>query len=123
MNWRSSMYRKRHQSQFNKVCRNMNKSIAEDNLWHGRFVIEQNASWFLPYGDGSHYLVVDYQFRDKKTGRISKRMGEANPLCHWNGSKLFWEMNDFITKDCFDDVWANPEVNIYGDKTDYTLIP
>lgn len=123
MGWRSSMYRKRHQSLFNTVCRNINKSIAKDNLWRGRFVIEQNASWFLPYGDGSHYLVADYQFRDKKTGRISKRMGEVNSLCHWNGSKLFWEMNDFITKDCYDDVWADAQKNIYEDKTDYTSIP
>ncbi len=123
MAWRSSMYRKRHQSLFNKVCRNMNKSIAKDDLWRGRFVIEQNASWFIPYGDGGHYLVVDYQFRDKKTGRISKRMGEANSLCHWNGSKLFWEMNDFITKDCYDDVWADAQKNVYEDKTDYTLVP
>ena len=123
MGWRSSEKKKRHQSQFNKVCRNINQSIIKDELWRGRFVIEQNASWFLPYGDGSHYLVVDYQFRDKKTGRISKKMGEANSLCHWNGSKLFWEMNDFITKDCYNDVWADAQKNIYGDKTDYTSVP
>ena len=123
MGWRSSRYRKRHQSLINKTFRNMNKSIVKDSLWRGRFVVEQNASWFLPYGDGGHYLVVDYQFRDKKTGRISKRTGEANSLCMWHGSKLFHEMNDFIAVDCFDDVWANPKENVYEDKTDYTLIP
>lgn len=122
MGWRSSENRKRHQSLVNKTFRNMNKSIAKDALWRGRFVIEQNASYFLPYGDGGHYLVIDYQFRDKKTGRISKKTGESNALCMWNGAKLFYEMNDFITNDCYEDVWANPQKNIYEDTTDYTLI-
>ena len=118
-NWKTSQYRKKHQRAVNAEFRKMNKSIAADNLWRGRFVVEQLASWFIPYEDHSgYYLIVDFQFRDKKTGQVKKMTSEANSLLF--GSKLFWEMNNFIVEDCFDYVWGAPDEHVYSDKTDYT---
>lgn len=120
-NWKTSQYKKKHQRAVNAEFRAMNKAIAADNLWRGRFVIEQLASWFLPYEDHSgHYLLVSYQFRDKKTGQIKKRWCEANSLLF--GVRLFREMNDFIVEDCYDNTWAKPKEYIYDDVVDYTKI-
>lgn len=106
MGYRYSTNRKRHQRQVNKVFRALNKNIEKDELWQGRFVARQRASYFVQYEDKSgYYLVVVYDFLDKKTGQTSRLYNELGwSLSFFNGTKLFMQMNDFIVLDC--DVWG-----------------
>lgn len=106
MGYRYSANRKRHQRQVNKVFRALNKDIEKDELWQGRFVARQRASYFVQYEDKSgYYLVVVYDFLDKKTGQTSRLYNELGwSLSFFNGTKLFMQMNDFIILDC--DVWG-----------------
>lgn len=106
MGYRYSGSRKRHQRQVNKVFRTLNKIIEEDELWQGRFVARQRASYFVQYEDKSgYYLIVVYDFLDKKTGQTSRLYNELGwSLSFFNGTKLFMQMNDFIVLDC--DVWG-----------------
>ena len=106
MGYRYSSNRKRHQRQVNKVFRALNKNIEKDELWQGRFVARQRASYFVQYEDKSgYYLVVVYDFLDKKTGQTSRLYNELGwSLSFFNGTKLFMQMNDFIVLDC--DVWG-----------------
>lgn len=106
MGYRYSANRKRHQRQVNKVFRALNKNIEKDELWQGRFVARQRASYFIQYEDKSgYYLVVVYDFLDKKTGQTSRLYNElGGSLSFFDGTKLFMQMNDFIVLDC--DVWG-----------------
>lgn len=106
MGYRYSANRKRHQRQVNKVFRALNKNIEKDELWQGRFVARQRASYFTQYEDKSgYYLVVVYDFLDKKTGQTSRLYYElGGSLSFFDGTKLFMQMNDFIVLDC--DVWG-----------------
>lgn len=106
MGYRYSANRKRHQRQVNKIFRVLNKNIEKDELWQGRFVARQKASYFVQYEDKSGcYLVVVYDFLDKKTGQTSNLYHEQDyALTMFYGSKLFRQMNDFIVLDC--DVWG-----------------
>ena len=105
MGYRYSANRKCHQRQVNKVFRAVNKNIERDDLWQGRFVVRQQASYFIQYEDKSGcYLVVVYDFLDKKTGQVSRTYYEPDySLSMFGGTKLFMQMNDFIVLDC--DVW------------------
>ena len=106
MGYRYSAKRKRHQRQVNKVFRTLNKIIEKDELWQGRFVARQRASYFVQHEDKSgYYLVVVYDFLDKKTGQTSKLYNETDwSLTFFDGTKIFMQMNDFIVLDC--DVWG-----------------
>ena len=106
MGYRYSAKRKRHQRQVNKVFRALNKSIEKDELWQGRFVARQRASYFIQHEDKSgYYLIVVYDFLDKKTGQTSKLYNEMSwSLSFFGGTKLFMQMNDFIVLDC--DAWG-----------------
>ena len=106
MGYRYSAKRKRHQRQVNKVFRVLNKIIEKDELWQGRFVARQRASYFVQHEDKSgYYLIVVYDFLDKKTGQTSKLYNETDwSLSFFDGTKLFMQMNDFIVLDC--DVWG-----------------
>lgn len=115
--------RQKHQRRLNKYVRELNKNIEQDNLWHGRFVVRQYATQWYRFEDGSGYeLYATLLFIDKKNGRIYTDRMTANEWCMWNGSKLWYTMNEFITK--YDDVWsAEGRDALYTDKTDYTKIP
>ena len=60
MRWLTSMNKKRHQREINRLVREANKSIEKDDLWHGRFCIKQVESpqWHV-YEDksGAEYFV------------------------------------------------------------------
>lgn len=90
-----SHHRKNHQRWLNAYCRAMNKSIANDELWLGRFVIEQKRTVMDWFEDGSGGLLAcQLQFRDKKTG-ITEDWWTDCLTVSWNG----WErMNNFIVK-------------------------
>ena len=118
MGWIYSHKRKRHQRAINKVVRNCNRAIENDELWRGRFVVRQKHSQFYHYEDKSGaYMWVSLEFRDKKFGTTKMYNFDTGDLCMWNGSKLFWAMNDFIIKHCH--AWE--EDDPYKDTTDYRL--
>lgn len=101
-NFRFSSNRKKHQRLLNREMRRINNSVYNDPLWKGRFYMRQVRSEFLRYEDKSGYeLFSVIELRDRQTG-ITKKIGAfVNSLC-W-GSRLFWEMNNFIVEDC--NVW------------------
>lgn len=103
--WKSSSNRKKHQRALNKVIKNINHSLLQDDLWMGRFYIKQGSySYFYPYEDGSGWnLYVVLEMHDRLTGQKKEIGDEVNHFCMWNGSKLFWELNSFIVETC--DVW------------------
>ncbi len=108
----SSHKRKTHQRQINRICRAVNKNIAADSLWRGRFVVEQKATemeWFEDKSGGLIYCLL--QFRDKKTGTVT--LWRANGLEIARG--IYQKMNDFIVEDC--KVWENE--NPYKEVRDY----
>lgn len=107
-----SQKRRTHQRWLNRFCRSVNKSIADDPLWLGRFVVEQKATkmdWFEDKSGGLLYCHL--QFRDKKTG-ITKDWYTDCLEARWH---MFFKMNDFIVKDC--QVWENEKP--YEERRDY----
>ena len=92
-----SKNRRNHQRWLNGACREVNKNIAKDPLWLGRFVVEQKATqmeWFDDKSGG--ILHCHLQFRDKKTEHIKDWYTDAYEVS-W---RIFWEMNNFIIGDC-----------------------
>ena len=82
MGWKYSRYRKKHQRAVNKVFRDVNNTIRNDELWRGRFVVEPIMSNFVAcYENGYGELFVHYQFRDKKTGRTKYCADYSNYIC------------------------------------------
>lgn len=45
--------RRTYQRKLNKLIKEVNKNIANDNLWRGRFEIRQKDAWFEKFEDGS----------------------------------------------------------------------
>ena len=110
MRWLTSMNKKRHQREINRLIREANKSIEKDDLWHGRFCIKQVESpqWHV-YEDksGAEYF-VHLKFIDKCTGRY---WVQAETVNHWRGSfgngwRIWDKMNWFIVEHC--SVWDEP---------------
>ena len=92
-----SKNRRNHQRWLNKFCRVVNHGIENDNLWLGRFVVEQIATdmdWFDDKSGGLMYCRL--RFRDKKTGKTLI----WNTNCLEVGHKMFMKMNNFIVEDC-----------------------
>lgn len=107
MRWLTSMNKKRHQREINRLVREANKSIEKDDLWYGRFCIKQVESpqWHI-YEDksGAEYF-VHLKFIDKCTGRY---WIQAETVNHWRGSfgnswRIWDKMNWFIVEHC--SVW------------------
>lgn len=104
--------RRKHQRWLNSFCRWVNKSIADDPLWLGRFVVEQKATemeWFDDKSGGLLYCLL--QFRDKKTGKT--KLWSTDCLeATW---QMFVKMNNFIVEDC--EVWEKEQP--YKEVKDY----
>ena len=115
--------RKKLQRKVNKVVREVNRSIERDTLWNGRFYITQCGSQYYRYEDGSGgQLFVRFVFVDKKTGDFAVLHEDSVGVLLFNGNKLAWKMNEFITEYC--KVWEKEtRDDLYGDKTDYTKHP
>lgn len=115
----TTLNRKKHQRWLNKQFRAVNKSIEQDDLWRGRFYIEQISNQFTIYEDHSGaYLWVKYACVDKKTGLAQLNWNNSYTLSShsWN---LFWFINNFIVDQI--QVWENEKPD--EDKTDYTKVP
>jgi hypothetical protein len=98
--------RRKHQRWFNRYCRNVNKSIEDDNLWLGRFYISQERTHMEWFDDGSgglmHALIT---MHDRKTGRTKTRWYDGLDM----GWKFWCDFNNFIIEDC--KVWEEvPDV-------------
>jgi hypothetical protein len=113
-------------SKINKAIRVINKNIAEDNLWKGRFVVLNRAMWMHEYEDKSGvYAVIRIAAFDKKTGKYEElMMDEYDVLGYWgNGSFKLWNfINDFIVDKV--KVWSeNPSPRDKDFVVDYTKVP
>ena len=108
--------RKIKQRKINKIVRNMNKNLQEDNLWRGRFIVHQIYSDWESYEDGSGgCLRVTLNVRDKKTG-VNKNYYFDNYSWSWD---LFQYVNDFIIYDSH--VWDNIQ-EVKDDITDWSKV-
>lgn len=97
MQWLTSQNRKRHQRAMNKLVREVNRNIENDSLWLGRFYAKQIAAEWVTYEDHSGAeLWVTLQFIDRKTGYTFEVANTVNHWRYFNGSYLWWAMNDFI---------------------------
>lgn len=94
---RRSLKRKKYQRDMNKLVRGFNKSIQNDWLWNGRFVMRQRDITFIEYEDKSGMIVdIVLELIDTKTGHIYLFL--AN---NYNASSKIWfEANRIIC-----DVW------------------
>lgn len=96
--------RRVHQRWLNKYCRDVNRAIYDDNLWRGRFVVEQvstHMDWFEDKSGGLLYCLL--RFRDKKTGHTKLWYTDCLEVC-W---QMFMKMNNFIVEDCA--VWEKED--------------
>ena len=105
--WISSRKRKRHQRAMNKLVREFNKSLTEDDLWQGRFQVYQvhSPGWY-PYEDGSGAdLAVCLRVVDRATGRYFERWKTVN---EWNGIRAsgyrIWELTNWLITQHWD-IW------------------
>ena len=98
--------RKNHQRWFNKYCRYVNKIMDEDDLWLGRFQINQLRSEMNWFSDGSGgVMAVEIRMYDRKTG-IAKTRWYTGLDMSW---KFWYDFNNFIIEDC--KVWEEkPDV-------------
>lgn len=105
----TSANHRKHQRAINKVFRDINKSICDDELWLGRFAVVQCHTVFIIYkyeDSECGTMYIFYQFVDKKTGRRSQTYySDTNDILN-HSYKIYWRMNDFIVKDCSPDVWG-----------------
>lgn len=115
MSYKYSVNRRKHQRAVNKVFREVNKVIYNDELWLGRFAVVQDCSYMYTEKEtnGSDYkewgeLFVAYYFVDKKTGRKSDKFMDNSNLIT-NSTRIMYHMNKFIVEDCYPDVWGAKE--------------
>ena len=97
--WLTSYNKKRHQRAINKLVRAINHNLEQDDLWCGRFVIQQDESpqWRL-YEDGSGAeLFVRLRFIDRATGRYYVKWESVN---QWRGLRAtgyeIWKMMNWL---------------------------
>lgn len=108
--WLSSFDRKRHQRRMNQMVRAVNKNIYNDDLWRGRFVVRQvGTPYFYTYEDksGAELQGIHLVVTDLLTGQTHDGWDDVNGWCHWNGSRLWWFVNDAITQHF--DVWREDD--------------
>ena len=108
----TSHKRRNHQRWLNSYIRAWNKGLENDELWQGRFKIEQVSTqmeWFDDNSGGIMHCLL--RFRDKKTKKETLWYTDCVEV-EW---KMWLHMNDFIVKDCA--VWENE--NPYEEKRDW----
>ena len=104
--WKYSFNPKVHQRAVNKVLRDMNKNIENDDLWQGRFFMRQWSRETVYYEDHSGlYLWLEIRLYDKKTKKYLRWFCDSHDVLAWNGYKVWEKMNNFIVEDL--DVWRN----------------
>ena len=111
--------RRKYQQKLNREIRLLNKNIAEDDLWNGRFIFFQKDASFSTFEDksgGLLYAII--RCYDKKTAYYCDYRLEYAPWLHGIKYKLFMDIaNDFIVEKA--NVW---DYDPRKDKTNYNLI-
>lgn len=112
--------RKTYQKQFNKKLREVNKQLAADDLWQGRFIFLQKDSSFEKFSDNSGgILYLTIRGYDKKTGYYKDYHLEYAPYLSGVDWHLFADIvNHFIVEDC--DVWRKEDVR--NNREDFTKV-
>ena len=101
MQWLTSMDRKVHQRALNRAIRAFNKSLENDDLWCGRFIVRQyeDSPQWRRYEDGSGAeLWVKLKFIDRATGRYYVGAHSVNHWLSFNGQRVWELMNWLITE-------------------------
>lgn len=114
--------RKKYQRAFNKKIRAINKNVANDNLWRGRFEMRQKDAHFTKFSDGSGgILTVFVRAYDKHTKYYKDYVIDFAPYLSFNDWHVWDAMNGFITQDA--KVWEQrPNPTEAGFKKDYTKV-
>lgn len=114
--------RKKYQRAFNKKIRAINKNIANDDLWLGRFEMRQKDARFDKFADDSGgILTVFVRAYDKHTKYYKDYIIDFAPYLSFNDWHIWNAMNEFITKDA--KVWEmKPNPRDENFKRDYTKV-
>ena len=89
--------RKKHQRKVNKLVRQLNNNIKNDEIWLGRFEMRQVHSDFIVFSDKSGaYLSCYFEIIDKLSNVRKLVNIEENQFIEYD---LWRAMNDFITED------------------------
>jgi hypothetical protein len=120
---------KKRQKRFNKIVRMMNKNIAKDKLWKGRFFARQLGRRVESYEDGSGATIrFKIGLYDKKTKLYAYGFIDDYNVRMFTNYAINSMMNKFIVDTL--DVWHNEnpcadEINyneIKLNKDEYTLV-
>ena len=120
---------KKRQKRFNKIVRMMNKNIAKDKLWKGRFFARQLGRRVEAYEDGSGATIrFKIGLYDKKTKLYAYGFIDDYNVRMFTNYAINSMMNKFIVDTL--DVWHNEnpcadEINyneIKLNKDEYTLV-
>ena len=119
--WICSTNRKVHQRKLNKLVKDINKNIQDDDLWKGRYFIRQYSAEFQKYEDNSGgELFVYLRFYDKKDMKYQTFFGDSCAICHFGGYRLWMTMNSFITE--ISSAWQNGASPFKQTDFEYTKI-
>lgn len=119
--WMTSFNRKKHQRRMNKYVREINKNIANDDLWRGRFVIRQKDNpGFYIYDDKSGAAMphVHLVITDLKTGEKYDKWDSDNGWCHFNGAHI-WEFANKAITEIFGVWYVQDDPRSHRDDPDY----
>ena len=119
--WMTSFNRKKHQRRMNKYVREINKNIANDDLWRGRFVIRQKDNpGFYIYDDKSGAVMphVHLVITDLKTGERYDKWDSDNGWCHFNGAHI-WEFANRAITEIFGVWYVQDDPRSHRDDPDY----
>ena len=91
--WLISKDKEEHQKVIDDLIEKINKDIEKDNVWKGRFYVEQiNSNW----SKNDANLWVSLKFNDRNSLTTHIATGTVNEWKCFNGFKLKKEMNNFI---------------------------
>lgn len=81
----------------------MNKSLQQDPMWNGRFVVRQTRAEWYTYEDSSgSELIVWLEVTDNETGDTEIKAASSNHWCSFWGWDLFQFVNDFVNRQTYD---------------------
>ena len=105
--WLTSLDRKTHQRAMNRLVHRFNKALEEDDLWLGRFMVQQIycPQWHKYEDNSGAELFVHLKFIDRATGRYYVRAYTVNEWrgVYGTGYRLWETMNWLIVEHW--DVW------------------
>lgn len=114
----TTLNKKKAQRRINKIIRGVNESILKDDIWNGRFYLQQLASWIYPWADNSGLTGNVYcKMIDLRTGFTKEYMFDLIDFEHPFTSHIWLTVNKFIVEDS--NVWAENPNPYYQEKIMY----